>query len=160
MARYAHRINRYLIAMLAFIPSHADAEWVIKREVDSMTDKVEVTAELKGDGASLIILCAGDARPLLIFRPDIFLGGGGSRYELRDFVHRFDDKPSETSSWKYNDHYATAYNVKAVKEFISKMLVSSRLRVRALRYDNTIIDREFDLSGTREALTDVATTCD
>lgn len=152
-------MSRWLLFALVALPGQASAEWKVTRETDPITDKIEVKAELSGDRASMVIFCSMNENPLLVFQPDVFLGGGGARYELRDFIFRFDDKPAERASWKYNDNYATAYNAKAVKSFVSKMLDSSRLRVRAIRYDNVVVDREFDLSGTREALTEVAADC-
>lgn len=127
------------------------SQWTVTESLDPITDKNEVRAALRGDNAELVFLCARGEKPTLIYAPDGFLGGGIGRYELRDFIYRFDAEEPQRESWKYVRGYAAAYSEKRAAAFVTKMLQSQRLVVRAERYDRTVIDSTFDLTGSAAA---------
>lgn len=121
--------------------------WHVTQAKDPITDRNRVTATLQGDNAKIIFRCAAGDVPTLTYAPDEFLGGGGVRYALRDFIYRFDEGKAQLESWKYQDTYATAYSTKRAVEFVTKMLQARQLVVRAERYDQRLIDSSFDLAG-------------
>jgi hypothetical protein len=142
--------------MLLLLAVAQTAGWHVSQKQDPMTDKTEVQAELRGDNASLILMCSAGEKPMLVYQPDTFLGGGpgryGTAYDLRDFVFRFDGGKPQLESWKYLDTYAVSYSTKNAVQFVTRMLQARRLVVRAIRYDRQTIDSTFDLAGTAPAL--------
>lgn len=133
--------------------------WQISEARDPITDKLEMTAKLRGDNAAIVFECAAGERPILSYQPDEFLGGGGIRYELRDFIFRFDAAKAERASWKHLDDYATPYTDKAAAAFVTKLLGSRKLAVRAERYDGRHIESLFDLDGAAQAFHQAFTAC-
>jgi hypothetical protein len=124
--------------MLLLLAVAQTAGWHVSQKQDPMTDKTEVQ------------------KPMLVYQPDTFLGGGpgryGTAYGLRDFVFRFDGGKPQLESWKYLDTYAVSYSTKNAVQFVTRMLQARRLVVRAIRYDRQTIDSTFDLAGTAPAL--------
>jgi len=138
------------------------AGWQVTEKRDPMNDQLEVHATLRGDNAELIFMC-GNGKPVLIYQPDEFLGGGpgryGTAYDLRDFTYRFDASKPELESWKYLDRYAVAYSTANAVRFVTSMIKSQKLVVRALRYDRRTIDSTFDLAGSPAAFHDAFERC-
>lgn len=129
--------------------------WQVSDKRDPMTDKTEVRATLRGDNAEMVFMCTAGEKPMLIYAPDEFLGGGpgryGTQYDLRDFISRFDGGQPQLESWKYLNTYAAAYSTKNAVRFVANMIQSHTLVVRAERYDNRTIDSTFDLTGAPAA---------
>lgn len=145
--------------LFALIALAAQVGWQVTRAVDPITDKTEVRASLRGDNADMVFSCAAGERPTLQYVPAEFLGGGGVRYALRDFTYRFDSQPAALESWKYLDHYAVPYSTKAAVAFVTKMIQSRKLVVRAERYDGRLIDSTFDLAGGAAAFHEAFEAC-
>lgn len=127
------------------------AGWQVSEAKDPITDRINVTASIRGDNASIVFRCAAGEKPSLIYLSDEFLGGGGIRYQLRDFVFRFDSGQPKRESWKYLDGYAQPYSTKASVAFVAGIIQSNRLAVRAERYDGRRIESIFDLAGAPQA---------
>jgi hypothetical protein len=142
-----------MIAVLALLQAIG---WHVTEKPDPMTDRIQVQAVLRGDNAELAFMCSTGTTPLLVYQPDTFLGGGpgryGTAYDLRDFTYRLDSGQPHLESWKYLDTYAVAYSTKNAVRLVSGMLQAGKLVVRALRYDGMMIDSEFDLAGSAQAL--------
>jgi hypothetical protein len=142
--------------LLALVAVAVQPGWQVTTKADPLTDRVEVRAALRGDNADIAFLCSAGTKPLLVYEPDTFLGGGpgryGTAYDLRDFRFRFDAGQPQLESWKYLDTYAVSYSTKNAVQFVTSMIQSRRLVVRALRYDGRTIDSSFDLTGTPQAL--------
>jgi hypothetical protein len=152
-----------MLVLLSFAFVAAPSSWEVTQKTDPITDKLEVRAALHGDNADIVFMCTrGGDRPVLIYEPKAFLGASGSRYvqyDLRDFVFRFDGAPAQRESWKYLDTYAAPYNQKAAVAFVTRMIQSSRLVIRAERYDHATIDSTFDLAGTPAAFSEAFQAC-
>lgn len=129
--------------------------WQVSDKRDPITDKTEVRATLRGDNAEMVFMCTAGEKATLIYAPDEFLGGGpgryGTQYQLRDFIFRFDGGQPQLESWKYLNTYAASYSTKSAAEFVTRMIQSHTLVVRAQRYDDRTIDSTFDLAGAPAA---------
>jgi hypothetical protein len=148
-------------ASAALTQSNVVGAWSIEQTRDPINDRVEVHATVHGDNADLVFMC-GDGRPVLVYQPRAFLGASGGRYtqyDLRDMVWRFDSGPPQSNSWKYLNEYAVPYNTKDTAAFVSKIIGSTRLVMRALRYDGATIDSTFDLTGAPQALRQTFEAC-
>lgn len=146
--------------MLAALMALAlQSHWEITRKPDPISDLTEVHATLRGDNAEITFMCTAGTTPVLIYQPDAFLGGGIGRYELRDFVFRFDGGKPQLESWKYVDNYAASYSTKNAVRFVTSMIQSRSLVVRAERYDRRTIDSTFDLAGTPQAFHEAFEAC-
>lgn len=133
--------------------------WQVSQTPDSITDKLDVRATLRGDNAEIVFECSPGDKPSLIYAPDEFLGGGGVRYELRDFTYRFDGAAPQVESWKHLDRYATPYSTKAAVAFVIKMIGAGKLVIRAERYDGRLIDSSFELAGSPQAFDQAFKAC-
>lgn len=149
--------------LLALTAVALQTSWQVSQKRDPMTDKVEVSATLRGDNAAIVFMCAAGEKPTLVYTPDEFLGGGpgryGTQYDLRDFVFRFDGGRPELESWKYLDTYAVSYSTKSAVSFVSRIIQSQSLVVRAMRYDRRTIDSTFKLAGAPQAFHQAFETC-
>lgn len=145
--------------MLTLLLALAVGQWTVDQKTDPMTDKADVTARLKGDAGSISFNCQYGQKPILAFESDGFLGGGIGRYELRDFVYRFDDGLPQLESWKYVRDYAVPYDQKRAVAFAMQMMKAKKLVIRAERYDRATIDATFDLTGSPQAFNEAFTKC-
>lgn len=149
-----------LLALAALLAAQSDAKpplfeaghWSVTSQPDTMTDAEEVRAALSTEGGQLVILCSRGERTVMMVEPEVFLGGPISRYELRDTMVRFDQRPSRTNSWKYVNRYATPYSQREMVRLLREMQESSTFSIRLLRYDNVAIDLTFDVAGTAEVV--------
>jgi hypothetical protein len=143
-----------MLAMMVAATVQA-AGWQVTDAKDPITDKTEVRAALHGDTADLVFSCVRGEEPTLIYAPDEFLGGGfrpyGEQYALRNFTYRFDSQPALKEWWKYHDHNALPFTSENAAKFVTKMIQSKKLVVRAARYDGRTIDSSFDLAGAPQA---------
>lgn len=135
------------------------ADWQVSQAKDPITDRTNITASIRGDNASMVFRCAAGEKPSLTYQPDEFLGGGGIRYQLRDFIFRFDGGQPQMESWKYLDAYATPYSTKASVAFVTRMIRSRQLAIRSERYDGRLIDSIFDLEGAPQAFHEAFEAC-
>jgi hypothetical protein len=138
------------------------SSWEVTQKRDPITDQLEVHARLHGDNADLTFMCGGSGRPVLVYEPQSFLGAFGGRYtqyDLRDMIWRFDGNSPQRDSWKYLNEYATPYDQKATIRFVTSMISSRHLVLRAERYDHATIDSTFDLTGAPQALNQAFTAC-
>jgi hypothetical protein len=135
------------------------AGWEVTAAKDPITDSTNVTASIRGNNAKIIFRCAAGERPTLAYVPDEFLGGGGVRYALRDFIYRFDAGEPQRESWKHLNTYATPYSTKRAVAFVTGMIGARQLAIRAVRYDGRQIDSSFDLSGAPQAFKQAFEAC-
>lgn len=133
--------------------------WTVTSRPDPISDHAEVDATLRGDAGTLSFMCSVGERSTLIVRPDRFLGGPLSRYELRDTWVRFDDRPATRVSWKYVDTYAVPYSEREMFELLAAARDAATLTIRLTSYDNSSVDVVFDLAGSAEAIAEARRHC-
>lgn len=125
----------------------ASAQWQIEVEQDSMTDAFNARADLEGDAGRISLFCTSGERPILTIESNVFLGGPARTHDWRDIWIRFDDTPAVKYRWKYSNNYAATPSTDALSQFLQVLVGASRLRVRLVRYDNALVDVDFDVSG-------------
>ena len=137
----------------------AQTGWLVTEKPDPMNDQVRVVATLRGDNADLVFICGGGRAPVLRYASDEFLGGRGGQRAGRDFTFRFDAAQPVPTRWWYFDSFAEPQNTKDAVAFVTKMIQSSKLAIRAVRYDGYYVDSTFDLTGTPQALDQAFRAC-
>lgn len=153
------RLVRVWATVSVLASSAASAQWSVNEARDSITDRTEVTAELRGEGGRVVFMCSAGQRPVVLFHPDAFLGGPISGYDWRDFTYRVDASAAVTTRWKYSNGYATAPSEREMASFLGALAHGDTLRIRAIRYDRTSVDASFSLSGTADAMRRAVAAC-
>ena len=132
--------------------------WTVTKQPDPITDRMNVTATLRGDNANIVFFCAKSGVPQLLYRPTAFLRDD-PRERRRPITYRFDEQAPQTVRWVYRYEYAEPGKKGAAAEFARWMIGSSSLTIRAERYNRQLVDSTFDLTGAGPALNEVFEAC-
>lgn len=115
-----------------------------------MTDKPSITATLPTDGAELRISCMhGKPFPEIVFNHVVGLG-------RIDTKHRFDDGPIVLRDSPLSSSGAAVWPWFMEPADYQRIVKSHRLRVQLFPLASPAIMLDFDLTGAREALSQIA----
>jgi hypothetical protein len=153
------RLLGALMLEMILVAAAFQSGWQVSEKPDPMNDQMRVVARLRGDNADMVFVCGGGRPPALRYSSDEFLGGRGGHRAGRDFTYRFDAAQPVPDRWWYFDSFAEPQNTKTTVAFVTKMIQSSKLAIRALRYDGYYVDSTFDLTGSPQAFDQAFRAC-
>ncbi|CAI8939644.1 hypothetical protein [Burkholderia ambifaria] len=144
----------------------AGSRWRFKTLKDAMTDKVRGIASLESrdgarTGALLIFKCdvPGANSVYVQISFDQYLGATHERSAMRDMQYRIDGGAPERLTSEYDDKDLIVIGASDVKRFAGAVANGKRLVVRAMTYQYSDVDTEFDLSDAAAQIRRVAETC-
>lgn len=123
-----------------------------------------IGASVKGAGGTLIVKCdkPGKKEVYAMILSDASLAVPSQRPPARPIATRFDGKAPEALEWRFYEKYATALG-KTGDRNLARFIVGLRKASKVdLRLDTGIasdVVMSFDVTGAREAVTQVYTSC-
>jgi hypothetical protein len=129
--------------------------WEFEEVVDPLTDERRGYISNTGDGGLFVIKCdkPGAKNTYYQLITDEYLGG---RFEMRFMDWRVDKGYPVREMWSYRKNYAINDTSGAL---INQITDGTRLFMRAMKYDGSFVDAQFDLTGFGQAFLKLAAVC-
>lgn len=139
-----------------FVPVGSGA-WTIMETHDAMSDAGRGIAALDSPDGSIIVKCDPGSHMYIEFASKSYLGASDNAF--RPLIFRFDQGQVQNGRGFYDGRTAGLMEGNIVSSFVTQLLRSKTLAVRATTYDGNEVNASFSVQGGDEAISRAYKAC-